>query len=197
MLKVIGITGGIGSGKSTVCHVLSEKLKAPILDADKISKQAMNSPEIILLIKKFFGEVIFESPELIDRAKLADIVFSNEKKLSELNNIIHPYVMKEIEKKINELKECNEFILLDVPLPNEDFIRLSNKIIVVVTNEETRIKRVMKRSGLSESDVKRRIAKQMNTENYIKLADFIIKNNGNIDELNEKINTICETLNNI
>ena len=194
MSKVIGITGGIGSGKSTVSHILSEKLNAPILDADKISKQAMNSPEIILRIKKFFGEVIFDNPELINREKLSNIVFSNEEKLLELNKIIHPYVMQEIAKKIEELKKAHEYILMDVPLPNEDFINLSNKIIVVVANEENRITRVMKRSGLSEADVKKRIAKQMNTENYIKLADFVIKNNGNFDELIVKVNEICNNI---
>lgn len=194
MSKVIGITGGIGSGKSTVSRILSEKLNAPILDADKISKQAMNSPEIILRIKKFFGEVIFDNPELINREKLSNIVFSNEEKLLELNKIIHPYVMQEIAKKIEELKKAHEYILMDVPLPNEDFINLSNKIIVVVANEENRITRVMKRSGLSEADVKKRIAKQMNTENYIKLADFVIKNNGNFDELIVKVNEICNNI---
>ena len=194
MSKVIGITGGIGSGKSTVSRILAEKLNAPILDADKIAKQAVTSPEIILKIKKFFGEAIFDNPELINREKLSNIVFSNEDKLLELNKIIHPYVMEEIEKKVNELKGNNEYILLDVPLPNESFINISDKIIVVVANEETRIKRVMSRSNLSEESVKKRMEKQMPTENYIKLADFIIKNNGNMEELTQKINEICKEI---
>ena len=192
MSKVIGITGGIGSGKSTVSRILSEKLNAPILDADKIAKEAVNSPEIISKIKKFFGESIFDNPQLINREKLSDIVFSNENKLLELNKIIHPYVMEEIEKKVNELKQDNEYIILDVPLPNESFINISDKIIVVVANEENRIKRVMMRSNLSEDSVKKRIEKQMPVENYIKLADFIIKNNGSMEELVEKINEICK-----
>lgn len=194
MAKVIGITGGIGSGKTTVSAIMANKLNAPILDADKISKQAMTSPEIISKIKQFFGEVIFDSPKLINRERLANLVFSNEEKLLELNKIIHPYVMKEIAKKVQELRKNNEYILLDVPLPNEDFINLSNKIIVVVANEENRIKRVMRRSNLSEESVKKRISKQMNTENYIKLADFVIKNNEGLEELENKINEICNNI---
>jgi len=194
MSKVIGITGGIGSGKSTVSRILSEKLNAPILDADKISKQAMNSPEIILRIKKFFGEVIFDNPTLINREKLSNIVFSNEEKLLELNKIVHPYVMQEITQKVDELKKESEYILIDLPLPNEEFINLSDKIIVVIANEENRIKRVMKRSKLSEENVKKRIEKQMNTENYIKLADYIIKNNDTLEELTKKINEICNEI---
>lgn len=190
MSKVIGITGGIGCGKTTVTSLLSQKLNAPILDADKISKQAMNSPEIINMIRKFFGEVIFDNHELINREMLANIVFSNEEKLLQLNQIIHPYVMNEITQKVEELKKENEYILLDVPLPNNDFINLSDVIIVVVANDENRIKRVMKRSGLTEENVKKRIAKQMSTENYVKLADIIIKNNGTKEELINFINNL-------
>lgn len=190
MSKVIGITGGIGCGKSTVTSLLSQKLNAPILDADKISKQAMSSPEIINMIKKFFGEVIFDNHELINREMLSNIVFSNEEKLLQLNQIIHPYVMNEIAKKVEELKKENEYILLDVPLPNNDFINLSDKIIVVVATDENRIKRVMKRSGLTEENVKKRMAKQMSTENYIKLADVIIKNNGTKEDLTNFISNL-------
>lgn len=190
MSKVIGITGGIGSGKTTVALLLSKKLNAPILDADKISKEAMKSPEIISKIKSFFGNAIFDNSTLINRNKLADIVFSNEEKLLQLNKIMHPFIMNEIRKKVLELREINEYVLLDVPLPNEDFINLSDSIIVVIANEETRIKRITKRSGMSEIDAKKRINKQMPTENYIKLADIIIKNNGTKENLEKFIDNL-------
>ena len=193
MSKVIGITGGIGSGKSTVSKMLSNKLNAPILDADIISKQAMQSPEIINKIKAFFGETIFTNKAILDRKKLADIVFSNEQKLLELNKIIHPYVMNKIKEEIDCLACENEYIIIDVPIPNEDFINFSDKIIVVIANEENRIKRVMLRSNLTEDDVKKRIAKQMDTENYIKLADIIIKNNEGLEELDSKIDKIINS----
>lgn len=191
MAKILGITGGIGSGKSTVANLLSTLLEAPILDADKIAKQAFNSPEIIEKIKNFFGTAIFDSPNLINRTQLSNIVFSNEEKLLELNKIVHPYVMQEIKKSIKELSVKHDIILIDVPLPNKEFIELSDKIIVVVASENIRITRVMERSKLSEDDVKKRIAKQMHTENYVKLADLIINNNGPLENLNEILLDFC------
>lgn len=192
MAKVLGITGGIGSGKSTVAKILSEILDSPVLDADKISKQAFTSPKIVEKIREFFGPVIFDSPNLINREQLSNIVFSNEKKLLELNKIVHPYVMNEISKSIDELAQKYNVILIDVPLPNKEFISLSDKIIVVVANEDIRIKRVMDRLKISEESVKKRISKQMPTENYIKLADLVIKNNDSIDELKANLLDFCQ-----
>lgn len=191
MSTVLGITGGIGSGKSTVSKILSENLSAPIIDADKISKQALTDPIIINKIKNFFGNVIFDTNSKLNKEQLSKLVFSSEKKLIELNNIIHPFVMKKIAEDIIELSKNHKYILLDVPLPNAEFIKLSDKIIVVVSNEETRIKRASKRLNISEEDVKKRIAKQMPIENYIKLADFIIKNNGTIKELENNLQDFC------
>lgn len=194
MATVIGITGGIGSGKSTVSKLLSEILSAPILDADKISKNALKEPIIIDKIKNFFGASIFDSNNLLNKEQLSKLVFSNENKLKELNNIIHPFVMQKIADTIKELAVENKYILLDVPLPNAEFINLSDKILVVVTKDETRIKRASKRLNISEEDVKKRIEKQMPIENYIKLADHIIKNNGTLDELKDNLYELCEKL---
>ncbi|MBP3284798.1 MAG: dephospho-CoA kinase [Clostridia bacterium] len=190
MAKVIGITGGIGCGKSTVARLLSEKLKAPILDADKIAKVCMKSPVILNKIRSFFGAAIFDSPEIINSERLSKIVFSSEEKLLELNKIVHPFVMEEIKQKVLQLAESHEYILLDVPLPNEEFIRLSDKIIVVTAYEEIRIQRVMLRSNLSRESVERRIAKQLPQDAYRKLADIVIENNGSKEELIEKINSL-------
>ena len=194
MATVIGITGGIGSGKSTVSALLSEILSAPILDADKISKNALKDKIIIEKIKNFFGASIFDSNGLLNKEQLSKLVFSSEKKLIELNNIIHPFVMQKIADTIDELATENKYILLDVPLPNSEFINLSDMIIVVVANDETRIKRAAKRLNISEDDVKKRIDKQMPISNYIKLADHIIKNNGTIEELKNNLYDFCENL---
>lgn len=194
MATVIGITGGIGSGKSTVSALLSEILSAPILDADKISKNALKDKVIIEKIKSFFGASIFDSNDLLNKEQLSKLVFSSEKKLIELNNIIHPYVMQKISDTIKELANESKYILLDVPLPNAEFINLSDTILVVVANDETRIKRASKRLNISEEDVKKRIEKQIPISNYIKLADHIIKNNGTIEELKNNLYELCENL---
>lgn len=194
MATVIGITGGIGSGKSTVSSLLSEILSAPILDADKISKNALKDKVIIEKIKSFFGASIFDSNDLLNKEQLSKLVFSSEKKLIELNNIIHPYVMGKISDTIKELANESKYILLDVPLPNAEFINLSDTILVVVANDEIRIKRASKRLNISEEDVKKRMGKQMPISNYIKLADHIIKNNGTIEELKNNLYEFCEKL---
>ncbi len=194
MATVIGITGGIGSGKSTVSSLLSEILSAPILDADKISKNALKDKVIIEKIKSFFGASIFDSNDLLNKEQLSKLVFSSEKKLIELNNIIHPYVMEKISDTIKELANESKYILLDVPLPNAEFINLSDTILVVVANDEIRIKRASKRLNISEEDVKKRMGKQMPISNYIKLADHIIKNNGTIEELKNNLYEFCEKL---
>ena len=194
MATVIGITGGIGSGKSTVSALLSDMLSAPILDADKISKNALKDEAIVEKIKNFFGASIFDSNGLLNKEQLSKLVFSSEKKLIELNNIIHPFVMQKIADTIKELSSENKYILLDVPLPNAEFINLSDTILVVVANDETRIKRAAERLKISEEDVKKRIEKQMPISNYIKLADHIIKNNGTIEDLKNSLYAFYEKL---
>lgn len=193
MSIVLGITGGIGSGKSTVTKILSEILSAPILDADIIAKQSFSDSEIISKIKSFFGADIFDKENSLNKEELSKVVFGNPQKLLELNKIIHPHVMNKIAECIKELSNDNKYILLDVPLPNKEFINLSDKIIVVVANDETRIKRAMERLKISEEAIKKRIAGQMPVENYIKLADYIVKNNGTLEDLK---NNVYELINN-
>lgn len=194
MSIVIGITGGIGSGKSTIAAIMAEKLSAPIIDADKIAKEAYKSQEIIKKIKTFFGEKIFDNTSVINLSQLSNIVFSDEKKLLELNNIIHPYVMDEIINLIAELTSENKYIILDVPLPNETFVSICNKIVVVTAPIEIKISRVMKRSNLSRDSVIKRIEKQLPQDKYAALADYIIENSSDIDALSDKINHFIKSL---
>ena len=187
---VIGVTGGIGCGKSTVSMILSNKLNAPILDADKISHEAFSSNEILLEMCKFLGNDILDENGNIDRQKVANIVFLDKEKLSKLNSISHPYVMKKIESRINSLSKRYPYIIMDVPLPNADFIKLSDFVITVWSDLEIRIDRLQKRSNFSRDAIISRIQKQMSQEEYEALANKIIYNNGSLEELENNIKDI-------
>jgi dephospho-CoA kinase len=187
---VIGVTGGIGCGKSTVAQILSNKLNAPILDADKISREAFSSKEILLEMCNFLGNDILDQNGNIDRQKVSNIVFLDKEKLGKLNSIIHPYVMKKIESRINLLSKRYPYIIMDVPLPNADFIKLSDFVITVWSDLEIRIDRLQKRSNFSRDAIISRIQKQMSQEEYEALANKIIYNNGSLEELENNIKDI-------
>ena len=187
---VIGITGGIGCGKSTFSKMLSEALNAPILDADKISHEAFSSNEILIEMCNFLGNDILDKNGNIDKTKVANIVFLDKDKLKKLNSIIHPYVMKKIRERINSLSKKYSYIIIDVPLPNDDFIKLSDHIITIWSDLETRIERLQKRSGFTREAMMARINKQMSQEEYEALANTVIYNNGNIEELESKLREV-------
>ena len=187
---VIGITGGIGCGKSTFSTLLSKALNAPIIDADKISHEAFSSHEILIEMCNFLGDDILDENGNIDRKKVSNIVFLDVNKLKQLNSIIHPYVMQKINDKVKALSKEYAYVIVDVPLPNNDFIKLSDFIITVWADLETRICRLQKRSNFTEEAIMARIKKQMPQEEYEALANKVIYNNGSIEELENSIKEI-------
>ena len=187
---VIGITGGIGCGKSTFSKMLSEALNAPILDADKISHEAFSSPEILIEMCNFLGNDILDEKGNIDKNKVANIVFLDKNKLKKLNSIIHPYVMNKIRNRIKSLSRNYPYIIIDVPLPNDDFIKLSDHIITIWADLETRIERLEKRSGFTREAIMARIEKQMTQLEYEALANTVIYNNDDIEELKNKLKEV-------
>jgi len=189
-LMVIGITGGIGSGKSTVSKIMRD-LGAKVIDADRISREvtARGKKAFDEIVGTFGSSVLNENGEL-DRKKLADIVFNDAEKLKTLEAIIHKYVIEEIENRVNAAKKENnsDIIVLDVPIPVErGFIDLADQIWVVTCDMETRIKRVMARSGYSYEEAVRRINSQMRDDEYIKIADEVLVNDGGIEDLENSV----------
>jgi dephospho-CoA kinase len=177
MLK-IGITGGIGSGKSTVCRIFSV-MGIPVFEADQVAKQLQNTdPEIRSQLIELFGASVYLPDHTIDRKYLAAIVFNDITLLHRLNAIIHPGVRR----TFNEwcLLQQSPYVLLEAAILFESGLyNLMDKTIVVSTDETERIQRVIKRDNMTEELVRQRIRNQWTDEQRIKLANFVIYNNDN------------------
>ncbi|HCY42177.1 MAG TPA: dephospho-CoA kinase [Prolixibacteraceae bacterium] len=175
MIKV-GITGGIGSGKSTACRVFSI-LGIPVFIADLAAKQLMNtSSEIRDQLIRVFGKEVYLPDRTIDRKYLAGIVFNDPSLLARLNSIVHPVVRKAFDDWCSTKQA--PYVLHEAAILFESgFYKNMDKTITVATKLEERIKRVTKRDHLSEELVMQRIKNQMSDAEKIKLADFVICNN--------------------
>lgn len=193
-IKVIGVTGGIGSGKSTVSRILAD-FGGRIVDADTVSKELMRQGQAgFEAVLEHFGRGILGSDGEIHREKLGTLVFQDSEKRLQLNALIHPLVGKEIRTRVDQLKEelssaplhTGElrFIVLDVPIPVEDgFFDVSNCVWTVAANDDLRIQRIMERNGVSEQEAEQRILSQMSNREYMEIADVIIENERDLDAL--------------
>ena len=176
-MKLIGITGGIGSGKSTIAKVFMS-IGYPVYNSDTRAKELINSnEELINSIKLSFGDDLYNSQGL-DRKKMASIVFNNPEKLELLNSIIHPAVGKDFEKWIDS--QNTSFILKEAAILFETGIyKYLHKTILVSAPQETRIERVIKRDNTNREEVLSRMNNQWSEEKKTELADYVIDNSGN------------------
>lgn len=174
MTKIIGLTGGIGSGKTTVSKIF-EALGIPIYNSDLEAKKIMQLPEIVILLKNNFGNDFFEN-DIINRTKLADLVFKNPKKLKELNAIVHPFVKKDfliwVKKNENQKFVIKESAILFESKTNID----CDKIITVVAPLSLRIQRITERDNLDFNEIVKRINIQLSDEKKVENSDFVIEN---------------------
>ena len=196
MTRVIGLTGGIGSGKSTVSRFLAE-VGARVVDADKIGHQSYQpGTDSWRDLVQTFGRDILAQNETIDRQKLAAIVFSQPEELKIFNAIVHPRMYKIAEKQIEEFRRQGvKVIVLDAPILFEtNWTPLVDEVWVVVADEPHVIGRATARSGLNAEQIKSRIRAQMSNEDRIKRADAVIYNNGTAEELREKVNELWQRL---
>lgn len=177
MLK-IGITGGIGSGKTTVCNIFAS-LGIPVYNADRRAKWLMtNEPELVRSIKELFGpEAYYENGQL-NRQHLSDIIFAEPEKREQLNALVHPAVWRDGDRWNEENREA-PYTLKEAALIFESGgDKLLHKIIVVTAPEDIRITRVVRRDGVERAAVKARIAAQMPESEKVERADFVIVNDG-------------------
>lgn len=190
---IVGLTGGIASGKSTVSNLL-KKYGIEIVDADKVAKEVSEKKESIEKISNIFGKDILDSDGKIIREKLREKAFKNRELLQELNKIIHPQVMEYFKRKKEENSK-DEILIFDIPLLYEAKMEyLCDKIIVVGVDVQKQIRRVVARDGSSENLAKKIISNQMPLDEKIKKADIVIMNDGTLDELEEKVMKIYREL---
>ena len=182
MTVVIGLTGGIASGKSTVSQMFRE-LSIPVIDADIIAREVVEKgkPAYNKIVEVIGTEVLQEDGEL-DRPKLGSVVFYNEEKRLQLNKIVHPAVREEMNKqKEMYIKERMQAVVLDIPLLFESKLTsLVDRVLVVAVKPHTQLERLMKRNNFSEEEATARIQSQMPLEEKVKNADEVINNDGTI-----------------
>lgn len=185
---VIGITGNSGTGKSEIAKLLAEKINAEIINADLVAKKLSEPGNIYNeKIVELFGEEILENKK-INRKKLADIIYNNSQKRELLNNLTYIYVGNEIKHMVKLIK--NQNVIIDAPLLFESGLdKFCDFTIAVFADEKTKVERICKRDGIDESIAKSRLSIQEKIEYYKTRADYILENNGNLNEIN--LEEIC------
>ncbi len=188
-MKILGVTGGIGAGKSMVTQCFKE-LGAAIVDADAIARSVLNQDGAAYsTVVCNFGLEILNDDKEINRSKLAEMVFSDPQKLQELNAITHPCVFAEMERQIEEATE--ELVCLDVPLLFScEFPFHCDKTLAVLAPKELRIERVMKRDGALREAIEARMAAQYDDETFRSMADYCIVNDGDVMQLQAAVNKV-------
>ena len=194
MSIVIGITGSFGSGKSTVAKMF-EQFGAYTVDADKIASSLIKpSGKVYAKIIKYFGKSILGKNKEINKKRLSGFVFKEKSKLKLLNKLIHPEVIKRIERCINEKKK-KKLIIVDAALLVESgYYKKIGKIVVVKTNRDKQVKRVMKSKKMNRKEILERIIMQVSLKKKLALADFIIDNSGSRKKTLLQVRKIWKTI---
>ena len=199
MALIVGLTGGIVGGKSTVASMFRD-LGAKIIDADILGHSVIlpYKPAWKKIIK-LFGEDILGNDLTIDREKLGKIVFADQAFLKKLNEMTHPEIIKLIKKEINMARNKThnqeKILVIDAALIYEAKIdKIMDKIIVVYIDEDEQIKRLIKRNNLSKDEASQRVKSQIPMKEKIKMADYVIDNNDTLDKTKEQVETIWQSL---
>jgi dephospho-CoA kinase len=176
MIKV-GITGGIGSGKSIVCEVF-KILGVPVFLADNVARDLQqNDNQVRSYLINLFGESIYSQGGMLDRKKLAHLIFNNKELMTKVNQIIHPVVRENFDKWAG-MHADNEYIIYEAAILFESgYYKDFDLNILVIADENIRIKRVMQRDNSSEESVRQRINNQMKDAEKMKMADYVVENN--------------------
>lgn len=189
----LGLSGGIGSGKSTVAKILSE-LGAVVIDADAIAKEVLEPGQVgYESVVHAFGGSVLDTSGNIDRKQLAAAVFQDTSQLAQLEAIVHPAVSARV-TQIRESLPANSIVVYDTPLLVEKQLQDQfDKVIIVIADVDIRRSRLVGR-GLDTSDIAARIANQVTDEQRMAVADFVVTNNGSLQELREHVTQVWHQL---
>ncbi|KTD85688.1 dephospho-CoA kinase [Paenibacillus etheri] len=194
---IIGLTGGIASGKSTVSALLVSK-GARLVDADVIAREVMlPGHEVLAAAVKQFGSEILSPDGTLNRGKLGDIVFQDPAALQALNNLTHPAIRREIKERMNSMEEEDpkKLIIVDIPLLFESGLEnMFREILVVYVPREVQIARLMERNGLSLEQAEARLHAQMDIEAKRNKADYIIDNSGELAHTEQQVAVLWDRL---
>jgi len=195
--KVIGVTGGIGSGQSTVCKYLNE-IGAKVIDVDRKAKQIINKDRSLqAALKKTFGNEIFTKDGKLDRRLLASLAFQSEEKTQALNRLVHPKMVAEVIEEMENARFSQKYpiIAIDAALIYEISIeQMFEYIIVVYTSLKHRLSRVMKRDNQTRDEVMARVRRQISLDEKKKWADFVIDNDGSLEDLKKQTQTVFDKI---
>ena len=190
-MKLIGLTGAIGSGKSSVSALFARK-GAIIIDGDGIAKQLQQKGSTTLQkMVDEFGDILLETGEL-DRAKVAQLVFGDADLLKRLNAIMHPAISAEILRQIEENTATDNVVVLDMPLLVENPREGISGLVVVDVDPEVAISRLVQFRNMNEDDARRRMASQASREDRLKVADRVIDNSGSPDALDAQVDEVWD-----
>lgn len=188
-MRIIGITGSSGAGKSTVCKLLEDRYEAEIIDADEVAKKLSKKGTMYFnSIVDTFGNNIVDKKGELNRKKLADIIFEDEKKREELNKLTFMYIVEEIKRIINKLGK-KKMIVIDAPLLYESRLNeICDFVIAVVSDHYKQITRITLRDDITREEAERRLNAQNTNEFFVENAEFILYNNDdNQKELQRQI----------
>lgn len=192
MKKIIGLTGSIATGKSTVAKLFLEN-GIYVIDSDKIANEVSKDPEIIAAVRNVFGPESIGKDGQFNREYIGNVVFCSKEKRMKLNNIMHPKVKEEI-KKLVELRK-NKIVVVDVPLMYEtDFHEMMDEIIVVYSTPEQQVERLMERNHYNYEDAMLRVNSQMHIDEKAKRADYLLDNTGTKMDLYQNFKTMLNEL---
>ena len=184
---LIGLTGGIGSGKSEVARLLTAR-GAEVIDADLIVRELQQpGAEVYEKMVELFGQEVVGADRALDRAAIAKKVFTDESLLKTLNQLIHPIVRRVMNERVESFRSSDKVVVLDIPLLVENPREGLDGVLVVDLDSELAVRRLVEQRNMNADDARARIAKQATREQRLAIANHVIDNSGDRDELSQKV----------